>query len=231
MGRNPCTTLPHGQCRQPAQAVRNQVRHRLDVRASVVNQHDSPSINTGTTPDEVGCKFQVPAAMTCYGARECFTTTWTTARPPRLTWCYTTAANGVLASASPRPTKIMLTTSTSINMSWDAVSLAAATNYRLIIKPTTAGLYTFKNRRFESTAALVAIPEGVNWQWTQRTDAGRGRTPARQCARWGYTSPTSRSASLAAAGAGSMHTLGSTSQGQRRNGLGLALSPSTAQAT
>lgn len=128
------------------------------------------SINSGTTPDEVGCLFQVPAAMTCRGARVFHNNSGLSSSTAIDVVLYD-GSNSVLASVSLAD-KDLFDDVNDIDVSWDAVSLAAATNYRLIIKPTTTGPFYAQKWAFESTAALAAIPEGVRWQWTERTDAG-----------------------------------------------------------
>jgi hypothetical protein len=129
-------------------------------------------IRSNTTPDEVGCLFQVPAAMTCTGARFwAHDAGWGASATVDITLY--SAADSVLATATVSD-KDFVGNNNAVNVFWDAVNLSAATNYRLIIKPTVAAggdIYTPK-WTFESTAARSAVPEGARWQYTSRADAG-----------------------------------------------------------
>lgn len=129
-------------------------------------------IRSNTTPDEVGCKFTVPASMTVFGMRF-----WATAAY----WGSSATFDAVLYDGSDN---VLASTSVSdkdnvddqaiVNVYWDAVSLTAATTYRVVVKPTVAsgGDIYINKWSFESTAALAAVPCGDAWQWTQRVDAG-----------------------------------------------------------
>jgi hypothetical protein len=128
-------------------------------------------IRSNTDPDEVGCKFTVPAAMTCYGARLHTSTTWGSAAAANVVLY--SAADATVASAAIGD-KDNVDDSSYIDVFWDAVSLSAATTYRLTVQPTVASngdIYAPK-WSFESTTAVAALPCGDAWQWTQRTDAG-----------------------------------------------------------
>jgi hypothetical protein len=130
------------------------------------------TLRSNTTPDEAGSLFQLPAAMTCYGARF-----WAT----RSVWGASATAEvilynsgGTAVATATISDKDFVDDSDYVNVHWDAVSLSALTDYRLIIKPGIAAggdVYTPK-WTFESTAALAAVPEGTRWQYTSRADAG-----------------------------------------------------------
>ncbi len=129
-------------------------------------------IRSNTDPDEVGCKFTVPAAMTCYGARFYANTAGWGASAAASVVLYN-AADGTVASATISD-KDSVDDGAYVDVFWDAASLSAATTYRLILKPTVGSggdIYATK-WSFESTAALAAVPCGDAWQWTQRVDAG-----------------------------------------------------------
>ena len=129
-------------------------------------------VRSDTTPDEVGCLFQVPAAMTVYGAKfSAAGSSWGSAAAADIVLY--NAADTVLATAAISD-KDFVDDNETINVFFDSVSLSANTNYRLIIKPTVStngNVYTPK-WTFESAAALAVIPEGTRWQYTSRTDAG-----------------------------------------------------------
>lgn len=130
------------------------------------------AINSGTTPDEAGMLFQVPAAMTCTGARfGADTLGWGSAATADVVLY--SAADAVLASATISD-KDLADPSDYVNVFWDGVALSAATNYRLVVKPTTStnGNVTVPKWSVESAAARAMWPEGASWQWTERTNAG-----------------------------------------------------------
>jgi hypothetical protein len=129
-------------------------------------------VRQNTTPDEVGCLFQVPAAMTCTGARlYALTNGWGVSATAEV--ILYNAAGTALGTATISD-KDLVDDNATINVYFDAVSLSALTDYRLVIKPGVAAsgdVYTPK-WTFESTAALAAVPEGARWQYTSRADAG-----------------------------------------------------------
>lgn len=129
-------------------------------------------VRSNTTPDEVGCVFQVPAQMVCYGAKfHAVGASWGSAAT--LEVVLYDASNNVLATTTVSD-KDFLDDSNTNNIFFDGVTLSANTNYRLALKPTTGtsgDIYTPK-WTFESTAALAAIPCGDTWQYTSRVDAG-----------------------------------------------------------
>lgn len=130
------------------------------------------TVNSGTTPDEVGCKLTLPAAMTCYGARLFAARTgWGSAAAAQV--IIYDGSNNTVASATIGD-KDNVDDSDSVTVFWDAVNLSAATTYRLILKPTvsTNGNIVTPKLTFESTAALAALPCGDAWQYTSRADAG-----------------------------------------------------------
>jgi hypothetical protein len=130
------------------------------------------TVRSNTTPDEVGCLFSVPANMTCCGAKlYALNIGWGAAATADIV-LYDASSN-VLASNTISD-KDFVDDSTPVSVFWDSVNLTANTNYRLIVKPTTAatGDIIVAKWAFESTAAMAYVPCGTTWQWTQRTDAG-----------------------------------------------------------
>ena len=129
-------------------------------------------IRQNTTPDEVGCKFTVPAQMTCYGARfNAAGGLWGTAATADV--ILYDGSNNALASCSISD-KDYVTGSNTVNVFWDGVTLSANTTYRVVVRPgvgTNGDIY-FTKYALESTAAKGFFPDGANWQYTSRTDAG-----------------------------------------------------------
>jgi hypothetical protein len=128
-------------------------------------------IRQNTTPDEVGDLFQLPAAMTCYGAKTALPTTFGISAVFDVVLY--DASNNVLGSATIGD-KDYIDDQGYVTVYWDAVNLSASTNYRLIIKPTVDanGDVYVQKWTLESAAALAALPEGSRWQYTSRVDAG-----------------------------------------------------------
>ena len=129
-------------------------------------------IRSNTTPDEVGSLFQVPASMTVYGARVYAAAAgWGSAATADV--LLYNAAGTALATGAIGD-KDYVDDSGTINVFFDAVTLSADTDYRLVIRPnvsTNGDIYVTK-WSFESTAARSYPPEGARWQYTSRTDAG-----------------------------------------------------------
>lgn len=129
-------------------------------------------IRSNTTPDEVGCKFTVPADLTCNGVRfYAFTSYWGSAAA--FDAVLYDGSNNVVASTSVSD-KDFADDKGTIDVHWDAANLTKDATYRVVIKPTVASngdIYMAK-WSLESTAAVAAMPCGDAWQWTQRTDAG-----------------------------------------------------------
>jgi len=129
-------------------------------------------IAQNTTPDEVGCVFQVPVAMTVYGMRFSAYTSG---------WGYIATADVVLydsgdnvIATSTISDKDAVKNSSTIDVLFDAVTIAPARNYRIVVKPTTdsGGDIYMQKWAFDSTDALAALPCGDTWRYTSRTDAG-----------------------------------------------------------
>lgn len=127
------------------------------------------SINTGSTPDEIGLLFSLPAPVRVGGA-------WVGAAGAATAdldiVLYDSDGSSVLASfaldaslwPSPPTTAVQV-------VRWAPVNLAASTSYRLVVKPTTANnvsLYTGT----VSAAAITGALGGGTWHRTERTDAG-----------------------------------------------------------
>lgn len=130
------------------------------------------NVTTATTPDEVGAKFTLPGAMTCTGAIVGIARTGYGSAATVDVILYN-AAGSVLASTTVSD-KDVLDNADYVNVYWDPVNLSAATDYRLVVKPTTAvnGSITVTKYSVESVAARAMWPAGEVWQWTERTDAG-----------------------------------------------------------
>jgi hypothetical protein len=130
-------------------------------------------LRSDSTPDEAGCKFQLPAAMTVRGAQIGIDTTYGTSATFDVVLY--NGAGTALATTSVSD-KDFTDNSAYVNVWFTPVSLAAATDYRLVVKPGVAGSggnVNIQRYQFEDAAAVAAWPPGDGlWQYTYRTDAG-----------------------------------------------------------
>lgn len=127
-------------------------------------------ITNATTPDEVGCKFTLPTAMTCDGVHVLFAGSGWGSSATADVVLYDDS-NNVIAACTISD-KDFVDDGRVANIFWDGVNLSANTAYRCVVKPTSTGNVTTPKWTFESTAALAAIPCGDTWQYTSRVDAG-----------------------------------------------------------
>jgi hypothetical protein len=127
-------------------------------------------ITSETTPDEMGCKFTLPANMTVNGIR-LGTTGWGASAALEAI-IYNEAGTALVTAALSD--KDFVDDGVYFDIYFDPVNLAASTVYRVIIKPTvgTGGNVTMQRYQFESTAARESWPPGGSWELTYRTDAG-----------------------------------------------------------
>lgn len=127
----------------------------------------SPSIDTGTTPDEIGFRFQLPMRAQCDGC-------W-------LRFDYDGDVDIVLYD-SDGTTVLRSMTLTALGRSltagqnqcgvWDPVTLDANTTYRITMKPTTLTnvvIYTFLANGVNE---MAGAPGGAQFYRAHRTDAG-----------------------------------------------------------
>ncbi len=125
-------------------------------------------IRTSSTPDEGGALLRVPFACQCRGA---LTANYPANASADFEVRLYNAAGTVLASATHDGT-YHGSGAGFYTYEWDAVTLAADTDYRLAILPTTTN-YTYLNMQYHDAAASRAWwPEGARWQLSTRTDAG-----------------------------------------------------------
>lgn len=132
------------------------------------------TINTGTTPDEIGGKFTVPVPMTVYGL------TFSTNEVYIGSACTFTvklydAADNVLSSTTISDKDFVNATGrTHLSIYFAPINLATNTTYRITVLPTTGtnGNIPLGWWAFESAAAKATYNEGTYWEKTERTDAG-----------------------------------------------------------
>ena len=125
--------------------------------------------NAGSTPDERGMIFSFPFPVRVSGA-------WVYFAPQ------VNAANADLNIYDSDGTTVLGTflldedvQSASVIRTcfFDSpVNLAANTNYRLVVKPTTANTVRIRDIDVNSAALMDCVEGGQNWHYTQRTDAG-----------------------------------------------------------
>lgn len=125
------------------------------------------TLNTGSTPDEIGVKFQVPWDCVVDGAHVMAAVT------DDLDVVLYDANDNVLASGSIDKDVISaVTAGIHVVVFPAAATLSRNTTYRLVIKPTTANNVTVYDATGDAVALMAAMPAGANWVMTERTNAG-----------------------------------------------------------
>lgn len=122
------------------------------------------------TPDEMGCKFTVPADMVCYGARVAFNSAAANASYEVRLY---NAASAVIASMTIDDEDKAARDQNWHDAFWDEVTLTAEAVYRLTLRATHATARIKPGRiTFPDGDSRDAMPEGARWTGTERTDLG-----------------------------------------------------------
>lgn len=131
----------------------------------------SVNINTGTTPDEVGMLFQFPFPVTVEGAWVQIEVANNSADFDLILY---NSAGTALQTLSADATKARITGSGQVCYFVFATpqALTKNTDYRLVIKPTTANNVGFRQRTLNSATYRPVFGGGTAWAKTERTDAG-----------------------------------------------------------
>jgi hypothetical protein len=131
---------------------------------------NSTSINTGTTPDEMGMAFQVPFPCTL---KAVMVTLQVAAGANYDIVVYDSDGTTALTTQSVDGDLTSSTATVFHEHYLDAdVSLLANTTYRVVIKPTTATSLVFMDHSFQNLALMDTSEGGSAWYLTARTDAG-----------------------------------------------------------
>ena len=139
-----------------------------------VNAVASASFNNTSTPDERGNLIQVPFPCRCIGI-------WTTMAGGGSTATFDvvlySSADAVLATVSLDPDQTRTVGSLGYQMFYfsAAVSLTAATNYRVVVKPTSANSCLSASLTVDTATGGTRLREAMinsTWKTTTRTDAG-----------------------------------------------------------
>lgn len=131
------------------------------------------SIDSGTTPDEVGSKFTVPVEMYCIGML--FPTNAYSDVGCIFDVYLYDADDTVVASKTGIDMSDYWTVYGQAPVYWEnEVILEKDAIYRLTLKPTTTNNLLMFGYRFESAAsrATKSLPESDRWTYTKRTDGG-----------------------------------------------------------
>lgn len=126
------------------------------------------TVNTGTSPDEVGMKFRFPAAASIDGL-------WAQMRVISgsdfdfVIYRDTTVLGTISIDAN---TWAILTDSRAGLITFPELQLLANTDYIVAFKPTTANSQLLWYFNVGAAAHLQAHPCGTEWHWVERTDAG-----------------------------------------------------------
>lgn len=128
------------------------------------------TVNTGTTPDVWGLRFQLPISVRVHGAwlmmdqdGDSYVKLVTTAYNQG-------AGTGVLASCLIDATVRRSTSNAIAFVEWDSVTLSASTNYRLVVEPTSATSVILYDIAVASLARLDSFQGGQNFHLTTAKD-------------------------------------------------------------
>jgi hypothetical protein len=130
------------------------------------------TLRADATPDEAGCKFTLPAAMTISGARIGIDTTYGLTATATVTLY---DGSGTTLASVAIGDKDYVDDSMYVDVYFDPVNLSADATYRLTITAGvsgTSGNVNMQRYLFDSTNAKAAWLCGADWQFTERTDAG-----------------------------------------------------------
>jgi hypothetical protein len=133
----------------------------------------SISVNTGTTPDEVGLLFSLPFTAKVGGV-------WAMASATQnFDFVLYNADSGSVVQTYPWDLDLRSAAAGHFGGSntlhvqvGDQVTLTADTLYRLVIKPTTGSTVTTAQHQLASADLRACYGEPSNWSYTSRTDAG-----------------------------------------------------------
>lgn len=131
------------------------------------------AFDSADTPDEMGCKFTVPADMTCYGARLGFNDTEADTSYEILLYNDADAVIGQATIADGDHARGGSIGGRLVSVYWDAVALTADAVYRLTVRATHATALVQPARiTFPDVDSRNWMPEGSRWTGTERTDQG-----------------------------------------------------------
>lgn len=134
----------------------------------------STSFNSTSTPDERGNLFQTPVPMRVIGVYHQIVPGGANQTCDIVLYDNGGSALGTIALDLDHYR--LASASSSIHYFSSAISLAANTNYRLVIKPTVTSSMSATQYALDTSAGTTALREagvsGTTWQLTTRTDAG-----------------------------------------------------------
>lgn len=126
-------------------------------------------VTNATVPDEVGVRFSVPFPLTCAGMVVAMALTGDFDLV-----LYDSDGSTVLASRSVDKDEAGAVAS-GVAREWifqTPVRLSANKQYRAVIKPTSGTTVNVRYVQLNVSTWMAQMPGGVDWIWTQRTDAG-----------------------------------------------------------
>ena len=124
------------------------------------------NVNSGSTPDEVALRFQVPFECSTAGAY-----LWIDVNGPGDLILYD-AADSVERSVPLLTTWVTLNAVQYRQVYWADYTLSANTTYRLAFKPSDGTNSTIRYLDTATNALMGGMPPGVEWYYSSRTDAG-----------------------------------------------------------
>jgi hypothetical protein len=166
------TTIWTKSARYLAAAVEYDTTAKYNIGTGLITQCANTTITNATTPDEVGIIFQSPVPITLYGVRW-FQSGAIAASGSTDIVLYDSDGSSVLRSATLDSDIGLRASSASVAVMFPTeVLLSAATNYRLVLKPTTANTINYLNCRVVANTDWALVDGGITMYRTERTDAG-----------------------------------------------------------
>lgn len=142
----------------------------LDGRVQGLPLHNATrlSYDNASDPDEIGGKFTTPISLVCNGA---FFEANFDSNAPFALLLYD--ENDVeLRRATVSDEDYVAGAASGVRLHWEDVILEVGKDYRLTLLPTSATNVYLYTLNFVTGTYRYVVPGGMNWQKTQRTDAG-----------------------------------------------------------
>lgn len=122
-------------------------------------------INTGSTPDEIALRFQVPFDCECDGA-------WVRLDMDGDAEIVLYSGTTVLKTATLDASARLSTSGANVFVRWAPEALTKNTTYRIAVKPTTVTNVSLQTYTTSTAALMGAASGGTEWYRSERTDAG-----------------------------------------------------------
>lgn len=128
------------------------------------------TINSGSNPNEVGARFQIPFNAKCVGCR--IPIVGTNAGADYFVNMYDPSGGSLVSLPVDQSQYVGKTTVALVDYRWDPVSLAKSANYRLTIQCRTINNIYIPLPYFNEAESREYWPTGQYWERTHRQDIG-----------------------------------------------------------